>query len=507
MLETEKLDTTTPLPYEIDDSRMKKKNTTSAAAIRPVGMTPARVTGLPIGEDPRPPPPPLSYDAVHNGNKKRLLPPMLQLTNGQQPTTENRTSSTSPGRTAHFSNRLSVTDELHNPPPRSVSPYKSAMKQSSSPKPTLSSSEVSDVTSVGSADDRSKKPKVSFDDEAEVLPPPPPPPPPAPAPPPPAPAPAVPIIPKKKPWISLGKKNNNHNHNNDENNKPDDFDGMMMMKKKPRPALPSFGSVREKDYHSTTTTSTPMTENQSDTESLPENSNHSSHEKIRDGAKDSVQDATKNNAEEAMNGHAQISVSEDLPDHSPGENLPSANENKKKTTPKEPEQDQNSSSDNNQSDRKTQDDVKMNPSVEEEDDDFDQGLYKMPGGFPASYPPSAVSVPTDLAAQEQPVANEMPVDQASAKEKDEEKGDNTADNGSAHDEETVMESSLGQMQVGDTMTCDRKMGKGANSVKTGFREGLPTIRSSEGFTEQYRAAICSCRFTRRRIVRNGKNFS
>ncbi|KAE8349162.1 hypothetical protein BDV28DRAFT_152150 [Aspergillus coremiiformis] len=96
----------------------------------------------------------------------------------------------SPGRSTRFSNRLSVIgfagEHLHQPPPRSVSPAKSAMKNPRKcslsldggtcvvlrPGPALS--ELSDGTSVGSDEGsrpafRRKPVKVSFDDEAEVV--------------------------------------------------------------------------------------------------------------------------------------------------------------------------------------------------------------------------------------------------------------------------------------------------------------------------------------------------
>ncbi|KAJ5575912.1 hypothetical protein N7535_002838 [Penicillium sp. DV-2018c] len=96
--------------------------------------------------------------------------------------------SSSPGRSARFSGLLSVSgtgDQIHEPPPRSLSPAKSALKHTrdSSLSPdgrattttrVLPPTELSDGTSVGSDEGfrigAKKKPaKVSFDDEAEVV--------------------------------------------------------------------------------------------------------------------------------------------------------------------------------------------------------------------------------------------------------------------------------------------------------------------------------------------------
>lgn len=162
-----------------------------------------------------------------------------------------RQPSTSPGRSARFSTQLSVVGagELHNPPPRSVSPVKSAMKQSSqgsmSPdrvgtifRPGPPPSELSDGTSVGSDEGyrvRRKPAKVSFDDEAEIV----------------GIAASPPTSPEdmfppdsppgwsksKTTFFGLGKKKSTALDNSVSN---DEFDEVL----KPRPALPSFGSVR-----------------------------------------------------------------------------------------------------------------------------------------------------------------------------------------------------------------------------------------------------------------------
>ncbi|KAJ5602860.1 hypothetical protein N7537_005816 [Penicillium hordei] len=163
----------------------------------------------------------------------------------------NRQSS-SPGRTARFSRLLSVAgagDQIHQPPPRSVSPVKSALKHprgaSLSPDGrvgatgrALPSVELSDGTSVASdegsrVDTRKKSVKVSFDDEAEVVHPA--------ASPPTSPEEYTPDSPpggKAEPrmsWLGAGKKKSPAEFASD-----DDWDVVI----KPRQVLPSFGSIR-----------------------------------------------------------------------------------------------------------------------------------------------------------------------------------------------------------------------------------------------------------------------
>ncbi|KAI9929987.1 hypothetical protein ASPWEDRAFT_23715 [Aspergillus wentii DTO 134E9] len=216
-----------------------------------------------------------------NGNPRTANPPKEHLTGRVTPTTEvtiapslnqavgssgsDRSIETepgpstlqlnsSPGRSARFSNRLSVTglDQLHHPPPRSVSPVKSAMKQSNSPKGSLSPerrvgvvvrpgpalSEISDGTSVASDEGsrlgvRRKPVKVSFDDEAEIV----------------GVAASPPTSPEEmSPESPPGKFKAKNNWFGVAKRKPllldnsgmDDFDEVL----KPRPALPSFGSIR-----------------------------------------------------------------------------------------------------------------------------------------------------------------------------------------------------------------------------------------------------------------------
>ncbi|PYI26700.1 hypothetical protein BP00DRAFT_50574 [Aspergillus indologenus CBS 114.80] len=159
--------------------------------------------------------------------------------------------SSSPGRSARFSRHLLVanlpSDHLHQPPPRSVSPAKSALKHTrkdglaSDPHPETvlrpgpALSELSDGTSVASDDGskqgaRKRHAKVSFDDEAEIVG--------TAASPPTSPDEVLPESPQSKPkskggWFAKRKHNLR-------SGTPDEFEHML----KPRLALPSFGSIR-----------------------------------------------------------------------------------------------------------------------------------------------------------------------------------------------------------------------------------------------------------------------
>jgi len=197
----------------------------------------------------------------------------------QQP--EHLRQSSSPGRSAHFSKWLSVSaagDQVHQPPPRSVSPVKSALKsrRGNSVSPdrrtvvagrfVQTSNEMSDGTSVASDDGsrpvfRKKSVKVSFDDEAEVVG--------VAASPPTSPEDYVPDSPpgrskSRKSWFGIGKK------------KPasevvtgdDHFDEVL----KPRAVLPSFGSVR-KNRDDSQTPVMPESSDESSTSSSDEVSN------------------------------------------------------------------------------------------------------------------------------------------------------------------------------------------------------------------------------------------
>lgn len=179
------------------------------------------------------------------------LSPKADKESSPQQQTRLRQSS-SPGRSARFAKWLSVNpvgDQMHQPPARSVSPVKSALKpprgNSLSPDRRAGTagrgiqppSEVSDGTSVASDEGsrfavRRKPVKVSFDDEAEVVG--------VAASPPTSPEEYVPESPPNKfksrmGWLGIGRKKPSDFGTGD-----DDFDEVM----KPRPELPSFGSVR-----------------------------------------------------------------------------------------------------------------------------------------------------------------------------------------------------------------------------------------------------------------------
>lgn len=161
--------------------------------------------------------------------------------------------SSSPGRSARFAKLLSVTaagDQVHEPPPRSVSPAKSALKHgrgnSLSPDrevevagriiqpPSVTSDGTSVASDEGSRIGVRKRPvKVSFDDEAEIV---------GVASPPTSPENLTPESPTEKHksrrgWFGVGKKKSSPSDYTAGHN---DFEEVM----KPRPALPSFGSVR-----------------------------------------------------------------------------------------------------------------------------------------------------------------------------------------------------------------------------------------------------------------------
>ncbi|KAI9894605.1 MAG: hypothetical protein M1814_001960 [Vezdaea aestivalis] len=166
----------------------------------------------------------------------------------------NRPASLSPSRQAHFSKSPTLVSPdilKHEPPPRALSPAKSAMKHSSSrdgsPAGYLSHgktpSEASDSATMLSDDGalsaikRRKHVRVSFEEGSVVL---------GQAASPPT-TPDTPVIlspqhkdPAKRPWYSGGRsKNKGGSSVTDEE---DDLEGMMQS----RPALPSFGSVRSR---------------------------------------------------------------------------------------------------------------------------------------------------------------------------------------------------------------------------------------------------------------------
>ncbi|KAL3493222.1 hypothetical protein BJX62DRAFT_88107 [Aspergillus germanicus] len=222
---------------------------------KPEPLTPLKVPAVPTSPTqlPRPQTPPVVEKPKEHLKTPPVSPPQphlaVELDGGSPP--PNLRQSASPGRSARFPSQLAVMslpgEHLHQPPPRSVSPAKSALKRNSSlspdgrvhgilrPGPPLS--ELSDATSVASDDGsriiRKKSVKVSFDDEAEVVgvaadPP----------------TPPEDPIPESPPGKSKPKSNwfNLHKRKSSPKRSPDvsEFDGIL----KPRAALPSFGSIR-----------------------------------------------------------------------------------------------------------------------------------------------------------------------------------------------------------------------------------------------------------------------
>ncbi|KAF9879437.1 hypothetical protein CkaCkLH20_02980 [Colletotrichum karsti] len=151
-----------------------------------------------------------------------------------------RAHSSSPARSARFALGADQLAVRHEPPPRSVSPRKSALKHSTSPSrgasPTEESSEASgpsrygsEVTAVEAPVGRKKSVRVSFDDEnSKVV----------------GQSAAKPDLDSPVPPSPQQTKRHWYSHLG-RNRKKDillDDDEVM----KPRPALPSFGSVRDK---------------------------------------------------------------------------------------------------------------------------------------------------------------------------------------------------------------------------------------------------------------------
>ncbi|KAK4246674.1 hypothetical protein C7999DRAFT_15234 [Corynascus novoguineensis] len=144
-----------------------------------------------------------------------------------------RTHSNSPVRQAHFG---PVQDNLtvkHSPPPRSRSPRKSAMKHSSSPdgaSPSDDASEAPALINRESSVTRKKSVRVSFDDNAKEVGG--------------ESAPADSQIGSSSNVTSLYSDRHSWLGNSGRNSVLASFDDDIVMK--PRPALPSFGSVRDR---------------------------------------------------------------------------------------------------------------------------------------------------------------------------------------------------------------------------------------------------------------------
>ncbi|KAM5444845.1 hypothetical protein MferCBS31731_000300 [Microsporum ferrugineum] len=156
-----------------------------------------------------------------------------------------RPHSPSPSRLTRFSAQLEVPESeehLHNPPPRSLSPAKPALKsmlrsppERLSYQPGNASSETSEGTSLVSddgsrAESRKKQAKVSFEDETEVIghgnssPP----------------SPESLISSGPRAYVLSRSLNGGHVRPNTRGDDSNEFDQFFT----PRPALPSFGSIR-----------------------------------------------------------------------------------------------------------------------------------------------------------------------------------------------------------------------------------------------------------------------
>ncbi|KAM0138460.1 hypothetical protein ACHAO1_003493 [Botrytis cinerea] len=150
-----------------------------------------------------------------------------------------RVQSVSPARTPHFMTTPETLTVRHHPPPRSVSPRKSALKHSSmssieprGPSPSDGGSLRLSEISNDEEQPRKKANRVSFDEgnnvvlgQSTTLP---------------SDSPMVPSPQVKRSWFNIGRGKKKDMHATDE-----DDDEFM----KPRPALPSFGSVRERKTH------------------------------------------------------------------------------------------------------------------------------------------------------------------------------------------------------------------------------------------------------------------
>ncbi|PYH98725.1 hypothetical protein BO71DRAFT_437991 [Aspergillus ellipticus CBS 707.79] len=259
---TEHRQTTRPIlakrPSTVTEDAQGEKRAESGPA-QPPAQPPAQSTTVPrVGAVTPDVQPVVKLPPTPDTVKDQLLSPPVSPPEstrssdiGPDGQSSNMRQSGSPARSARFSRHLLVAafagEQLHQPPPRSLSPAKSAMKNtrksSLSPegrtesvlRPGPALSELSDATSVGSDDGlkqgaRRKPIKVSFDDEAEVM---------GTAASPPTSPEALPESPPEKPksktnWFSAKRKPSPLN------TKVDEFDEVL----KPRRALPSFGSIR-----------------------------------------------------------------------------------------------------------------------------------------------------------------------------------------------------------------------------------------------------------------------
>ncbi|CAK7209025.1 hypothetical protein SBRCBS47491_000296 [Sporothrix bragantina] len=191
----------------------------------------------------------------HNGH---AAPQEEQQAPAAAPKEQERTRSISPVRTARFSPIVgsNLTVRRHSPPPRSISPRKSALKHSGprDASPSDSASEANPSLAAGdlALNNRKKAHRVSFDDKAVVVTQ-------SPLPPSPPHSPGLSSLPgaseapqnshtahqpptRSRSWFSnIGRSKKK----GDNSTASGDDDDLVM---KPRPALPSFGSVRDKSH-------------------------------------------------------------------------------------------------------------------------------------------------------------------------------------------------------------------------------------------------------------------
>ncbi|KAJ4395483.1 hypothetical protein N0V85_006532 [Neurospora sp. IMI 360204] len=158
---------------------------------------------------------------IQSSSQASLLP-IRAASVSQKKNQPHRTSSISPARQAHFGPVQDTLTVRHSPPPRSVSPRKSALKQTSpvrGPSPSDLSSEAS--WSTDRPVKRKKSVRVSFDDETQ-------------------PAVAEPAPKERSISPPLASPTGIRRWANADLSATLDDEEVM----KPRPALPSFGSVR-----------------------------------------------------------------------------------------------------------------------------------------------------------------------------------------------------------------------------------------------------------------------
>ncbi|PKS09419.1 hypothetical protein jhhlp_004034 [Lomentospora prolificans] len=209
-----------PVVHEIGASLGHRRRPSEILDAVPVQMTASHgiepPTELPSGE-----------------RQVKSLPPRATQDRSRETSTSPRISATQPIETLAVPVR-------HSPPPRSVSPIKPALKQSTSPNRGSNFSDNGSEISwdqggqVDQAPSRKKSVRVSFDDRNTIV---------VGESAPPAEEPESPVAsppqPTRKHWYSFGRKRD------DTTSVEEADDGEVM---KPRPPLPHFGSIRDKKF-------------------------------------------------------------------------------------------------------------------------------------------------------------------------------------------------------------------------------------------------------------------